>query len=879
MQFDALWAKSQRQDMVSFMPIRAHLIDVGAAAEEIYLRQSEVRRNVLMEAFGLDDNGTRRIVGYLAALHDIGKATPWFQAKWNPGYEVAKRSGFRFPRGLTFGVRSAIRHEVHSHVIVRRILSGHNFLPQHVDLILDAVVFHHGRYPLPRTLWDAEVALADTLREHPEWGSAHADLNGELVRLFPIQSLGDVAVSNVAAINLTGIVSAADWIGSSLGYERHIGSSEDWFRTRREEVTARLDQLHWKNMPFVPVSGYSECFQPKASEKSTQFQPRPLQQKLAQATEHLNKPSLIIVESPMGEGKTEAALYAAASLMNRIGHEGVYVALPTMATANQMYERVRRFLENTVGRENKALLQLLHGGTILNDSFTELLTRSNTEQSEDVSDAVAASSWFIGSKQGFLTQYAVGTIDQALHGVLNVKHWFMRLHGLTNKVVILDEVHAYDAYTTGLIVQLVRWLSQLRCTVIVMSATLPSKIRQKLEEAYVPALSEPTNQVENVPYPRLTICASSVRCTEHVPASSQPSINVTHVASELDSIADTLVEKASSGSCVVAIMNTVGRAQKLYSALQGRGVELGLFHARMPGTWRAEREQSVIDLYGAEGQRPTSAILIATQVVEQSLDVDFDVMYTDLAPVDLLLQRIGRLHRHGWRKRVAKPLVLIGGTEEMTGQTAGRSFGIGTVYDTFPVLQTAALLAGKNRLSLPDDIDVLVQSAYGDTDLTTETIQASEVHRTRTIYDEKVEWLTSSMRANRIIPPDGTSPLNSYVGTSADEDVGPGGQTRLSGPSVNVFPLLTERSVQLTLDGRVFDPKHRDSAIAARRSAFSISDPAIVAAILTAGVESTESPVLCGHHRLVFEGGRCRIGSHTVVLDRDLGVIYERNQH
>lgn len=861
------------------MPIRAHLIDVGVAAEAMYHRQSAARQHVLMQILSLDYQDTGRVVGYLAALHDIGKATPWFQTKWEPGFHAAKRSGFHFPRVLRSSVAGTIRHEVYSHAIVRRILASRNVDPEHIDLILDAIIFHHGRYPALRDLFDAKQALDQLALNQPEWELAHSALNDELARVFTVSPIHLTSVSTIAAVNLSGIVSAADWIGSSLGYERHIGSSEDWFRTRREEVKARLDQLHWKNMPFVPVSGYSECFQPKASEKSTQFQPRPLQQKLAQATEHLNKPSLIIVESPMGEGKTEAALYAAASLMNRVGHEGVYVALPTMATANQMYERVRRFLENTVGRENKALLQLLHGGTILNDSFTELLARSNTEQSEDVSDAVAASSWFTGSKQGFLTQYAVGTIDQALYGVLNVKHWFMRLHGLTNKVVILDEVHAYDAYTTGLIVQLVRWLSQLRCTVIVMSATLPCKIRQKLEEAFVPALSEPTNRVENIPYPRLTICASSVRCTEHVPASSQRSVNVTHVASELDSIADTLVEKATSGSCVVAIMNTVGRAQKLYSALQGRGVELGLFHARMPGTWRAEREQSVIDLYGAEGQRPTSAILIATQVVEQSLDVDFDVMYTDLAPVDLLLQRIGRLHRHGWRKRLAEPLVLIGGTEEMTGQTAGRSFGIGTVYDAFPVLQTAALLAGKNRLSLPDDIDVLVQSAYGDTDLTTETIPASEVHRTRTVYDEKVEWLTSSMRANRIIPPDGTSPLHSYVGTSADEDVGPRGQTRLSGPSVTVFPLLTDRSVQLTLDGRVFDPKHRDSAIAARRSAFSISDPAIVAAVLTAGVESTESPVLYGHHRLVFEGGRCHIGNHTVVLDRDLGVIYERNQH
>jgi CRISPR-associated endonuclease/helicase Cas3 len=169
MQLDALWAKSQRQDMVSFMPLRAHLIDVGAAAEEMYRRQSEIRRSILIEAFGLDDYDTCRVVGYLAALHDIGKATPWFQAKWETGHDSALRGGFCFPRGLHSSVASSIRHEVYSHAIVSQILTSVNIDANHIDLILDAIVFHHGRYPSQRALFDARQALGQLSQNQPEW--------------------------------------------------------------------------------------------------------------------------------------------------------------------------------------------------------------------------------------------------------------------------------------------------------------------------------------------------------------------------------------------------------------------------------------------------------------------------------------------------------------------------------------------------------------------------------------------------------------------------------------------------------------------------------------------------------------------------------------
>lgn len=247
-----------------------------------------------------------------------------------------------------------------------------------------------------------------------------------------------------------------------------------------------------------------------------------------------------------------------------------------------------------------------------------------------------------------------GTVDQALLATLNVKHHFVRLWGLANRVVVLDEVHAYDTYTGTLIVALVRWLKAMGSSVVLMSATLPRKTRNELISAW----GASTGEVPDQAYPRVTLVDDGVPRSQHVPARSLKPIECHGLDESLEAIAEQAAALIQEGGCGAVIVNTVDRAQTLYSMLVaarddpnrtdvGDDIQLVLFHARFPADDRAERETTVLELFGGgEETRPRAALLIATQVAEQSLDLDFDFMLSDLAPVDLVLQRAGRMHRH-----------------------------------------------------------------------------------------------------------------------------------------------------------------------------------------------------------------------------------------
>ena len=197
----------------------------------------------------------------------------------------------------------------------------------------------------------------------------------------------------------------------------------------------------------------------------------------------------------MGEGKTELALLAHLRLQAALGHRGLYIGLPTQATGNAMFDRTLRFLR-AFGSDQRLDIQLAHGGAMLDERLVELRGIHG-----EVGDSVRSSAWFSQRRRPLISPYGVGTIDQALLATLNVKHHFVRLWGLTNRVVVLDEVHAYDTYTSGLIESLLRWLKALGCSVVVMSATLP---RQK-RDALVRAWGAAPEKAPSLAYPRILL--------------------------------------------------------------------------------------------------------------------------------------------------------------------------------------------------------------------------------------------------------------------------------------------------------------------------------------------------------------------------------------
>jgi CRISPR-associated endonuclease/helicase Cas3 len=418
----------------------------------------------------------------------------------------------------------------------------------------------------------------------------------------------------------------------------------------------------------------------------------------------------------MGEGKTEAAWYVA-DVWDRAGGQGTYVALPTMATSNQMFERVGKFLEAGAGKKN---LMLTHGKSALNANFEKLKYAASVYDDDKQPSAVVAEAWFAANKkQSLLAPYGVGTIDQALLAVLQTKHVFVRLFGLAGKCVILDEVHAYDAYMTTLMERLLRWLAALRCPVVLLSATLPRAKRLQLMKAYAgDALPEP----DDVPYPRVTHMAVDGERAKVTPFDADPERAQTIQLGWLDesALAETLRQPVANGGCAAIIRNTVGLAQETYiqlrDALTADGIVVELFHARFPYGRRKAIEDAVLERFGVKGGPAVrnKRVLVATQVIEQSLDLDFDVMISDVAPVDLVLQRAGRLHRHARGRRsdgVTEPRLWL--IEPPSKDELPDFKQYEKIYARFVLLRSYIALKAVEALRLPADLEHFVEQVYG----------------------------------------------------------------------------------------------------------------------------------------------------------------------
>lgn len=373
----------------------------------------------------------------------------------------------------------------------------------------------------------------------------------------------------------------------------------------------------------------------------------------------------------MGCGKTEAALFAAQQLIASGANHGIYFALPTQVTSNRIHQRLGAFLRNTLA--DAAPLRLAHGNAWLEDDFDLRLrpafSEGNRDKEDDPRESIReARSWFASAKQALLATYGVGTIDQALQGVVAVKHFFVRRFALAGKVVILDEVHSYDIYTGTLITALIRELVNLRCSVIILSATLTAARRKELlAAANITETETPTA------YPLVTV-GGETDCRHLTPDwKARPPIALRAATIPEDETRAELIRRAEAGQHVLWIRNTVIEAQQSFRDVCGSiregTVRVGILHSRFPFAQRQKAEAVWLRRLGPEVRKrwkrrfdpgnsgitpkERGTILIATQVVEQSVDIDLDFIVSDLAPTDMLLQRLGRLWRHERPHRAA----------------------------------------------------------------------------------------------------------------------------------------------------------------------------------------------------------------------------------
>ncbi len=689
------WAKTTKDGQPG-ISVRDHCLNVGCVAEALIAAVPENVRALLPPG-----------ATTLAALHDVGKITIGFQTKcpqWLAGEGYPK-----VPPGEV--ALSVTDHALVSQAFLQGLPNSSTF-----RLWAVAVGAHHGRpkgrkarlNPPPEAL--AEWAQENRLMILEELQSIFGPLptTPPEPRLAPHYS--DLWL-------LAGLISVADW----------IGSNETWFPpdhgllpdAARQQARDALREIGWPGGKLRRTA-FSAAF--AVGEEFT-FQPNPLQQAVAEAA---RLPGLVIVEGPMGCGKTEAALFAAQEFIASGQQQGIYFALPTQVTSNRIHKRIERFLRNTLADD--APLRLAHGNAWLEDDFDLRLSpafrrREEKDGDDPVENIQAARSWFVSAKQALLAPYGVGTIDQALQGVVAVKHFFVRRFALAGKVVILDEVHSYDIYTGTLITALIRELVNLRCSVIVLSATLTAaRRRELLASASVTEPGAPTA------YPLVTIAGNGGDC-RHVspewPSHRRISLRAAHVSEE-ETVAK-LITRAEAGQHVLWIRNTVVEAQETYRAVSGSicegSVRVGLLHSRFPFQRRAELEDEWLESLGknrpAEGP---GSILIATQVVEQSVDIDLDFIVSDLAPSDMLLQRLGRLWRHERPHRAApKPEFWIRLPElAAAGDAAALKKAIGRsarVYAPYVLLRTMEVWREKSEINIPADIRPVLEATYAEPEL------------------------------------------------------------------------------------------------------------------------------------------------------------------
>jgi CRISPR-associated endonuclease/helicase Cas3 len=664
------WAKTNA-DGSPGISVRDHCLNVGCVAEALIELFSP-------ELAALAPTGAPT----LAALHDVGKVSPGFQTKcpaWLALHGLTERAARDW-------VGSESDHSKVSQATAQQLLGTK------LTRWAAALGAHHGR------------VKGQSVSQHEAWEEARVALAQELIEAFGPLPSAPPGQRDAETWFVAGLISVADWIGSD---EQHFPQDVAWaLGQRREAARQALREIGWALPSIRDQIPFGELF-PGIS------QPNSLQAgmlKLARG------PGVYIVEGPMGFGKTEAALSAAYQLLSSGKATGIYFALPTQVTSNRIHLRMQPFVQRIADGHG---VRLAHGSSWLVESAVpKFRATSPSEDGGDEDNWYAARSWFASAKRALLMPFGVGTIDQALLAVVAAKHFFVRQFALAGKVVILDEVHTYDLYTGTLVGQLVEQLRELKATVLVLSATLTEARKREL-------LGLPASQPVSSAYPLVSARADSGNLLERECVPPIPrTVRVKRVSGSLSVLE--IVRRASRGECVLWIRNTVDEAQETYRAVRevADGVEVALLHARFPFFRREELEAEWMERLGKNtATRPPGCVLVSTQVVEQSVDIDVDLLVTDLAPTDMLLQRIGRLWRH---ERPSRPCMqaevwiktpaLDSAREQMaTAIELQKSLGRSArVYAPYVLLRSLEQWAGCTSLTLPGEIREILEATYAD---------------------------------------------------------------------------------------------------------------------------------------------------------------------
>ena len=733
--FLLFWGKAQPCDPgrgPEWHPLAYHSLDVAAVGKALLTSHGGVG-DCISGLLGLPRDESDRLTCYLLALHDIGKFARKFQAK-APDF---------YPECLGDDPARLAAHYDHGAGGLRLFDADTDAfkLPAGVRSrvwrpLVSAVTGHHGAPP------ESRGRESMTTLRGSDFGSAGVAAAHEFIQraghlLAPPQDVPALESRRArsASFAVAGLAVLADWLGSNqewFPYTEPIEDLEAYWKRAKEQALHAVREAGVLPANVSAHLCYGELIGPGA-------EPSPMQ-RWTRDVPLPHGPTLFMIEDETGSGKTEAALMLAHRLMATGSADGLYVALPTMATANAMFDRLASAYRHLFADEPTPSIALAHGARDMHEGFRAAMShggrneyaysgRSDADEVSEVTASAACAAWIADDRRRtFLADAGAGTIDQALLSVLPSRHQSLRLLGLMRRVLILDEVHAYDAYMQREMERLLEFQAGLGGSAILLSATLPLVARERLTDAFARGLGVDTDgDCRGMDYPMATIRAAGVDSSTSVPG--RPGRARTLPVRFLRSLDEALgeVERAADGgNCVLYIRNTVDDALDAHAVLKARGLDPRLFHARFALVDRLDIERRVVDTFGKQstprdrrGNDGRGKVLIATQVVEQSLDLDFDVLITDLAPIDLLIQRAGRLWRHEHRERHGKPELLVVAPEPVDDADEdwfGRAYPRARyVYpDHARLWLTARTLQDAGAIDSPGKLRSLVESVYDE---------------------------------------------------------------------------------------------------------------------------------------------------------------------
>lgn len=783
------WGKAQPNEQFSNAPYHLlvyHSLDVAAVAYHLLPNDAPLM-NDLSGYLGIGKSELRQLLCFLMGLHDLGKFASSFQGLYQPGDDSCdgsflvkvNRSTYSYDKkhdslGWCF-YQNAFLNDYLCTVdksIKRQVKTG-------LSILFNCVLGHHGK---PIQLEDKPVdfkkpSAVGVKYQHeidPKDLQVANHWISDLLNLFeielPVELLADKewhARARHISWQLSGLTMLADWLGSDssyFNYQSEVMPLADYWEMTLQKAQRCVNDKGLAKLA-IPLPFYSV-------QSSFGFSPSPLQAWAESVTLH-NYPQLFVLEDVTGSGKTEAALTLAHRLMAMGEVDGFYFGLPTTATSNAMFERIEKFMptlyDSAVAQQPS--LVLAHGSKNMNDTFRKMVDNANSSinhpvcstsirdsahhsaNTEAIGDEISSQchAWFASSnKRALLANVGVGTIDQALLAALPKKHQPLRLLGLHHKVLVFDEVHSADSYMFELLKSLLQVHLHQGGHAILLTATLSLDKREELAKLWLGqdelsyAQTKSPNITQSTHFPLAThITTMGVVDNESIvefPIASPKRVSrklTVDFLHNLVDVIDYLVKASQNNQCAVWVRNTVTDAIDAYDDLIAAGIvpdNLLLFHSRFALLDRNRIESQVLDWFGKHSTpaKRTGKILIATQVFQESLDADADIMVSDLCPIDYLIQRAGRLHRHqrdlsGQKIADTDALFQLRPSPVLTvlAPKFNEDPAANWYSELFPKSQyvyrhlgqlwlTMRILQQQGCLDLPKDARLLIESVYSD---------------------------------------------------------------------------------------------------------------------------------------------------------------------